>query len=166
MIIPQWLQDFWTTYSNVIIPMIETILGAFITYISIKIRSDAKLAAKKTDLEIEALQNVSKREDFKPEIDSLKKVVTDQNETIKGLSELFNTAFQNSSLDPVVKDTLTSIKNKIQSGSNAELAKQLEEQLRLKEDELSAISVELEKSKIVPEIIEPVVKNVIKKIRK
>jgi hypothetical protein len=168
---PTWLIDFWSVYGNMITPVLVTLLTALVTAVALKIRSDAKVNAAKTDMEIEALKEVANRENYKPQILALEETIKELKQEIKELkqetryeSEMINLAFQNSNLTPEVKDNLTSITNKIKYGTEDNLVKELEaEHAKLKEEN-TVLKAELEKSPVT--INTPVETETKKRIRR
>lgn len=123
---PTWLVDFWTVYGSMITPVLVTLLTSIVTWLALKIRSDAKVNKAKADLQIEALKEVANREDNKPQLEAQSQQIS---ELIKGftlLADMFDVAFQNSNLDPEIKANLTSLVNKIKYGTEEDLVKELE----------------------------------------
>lgn len=142
---PVWLADFWAVYGNMITPVLVTLLTALMTALALKIRSDAKVNKVKADLQIEALKEVANREDNKPELERQATKISELERVITLQTEMFNMAFQNSNLTPEIKDSLTSLSNKIKYGTEEDLVKELEaEKAKLKE-ELDAVKAQLDK---------------------
>lgn len=124
---PQWLTDFWTIYGDMITPVLVTLLVSLLTYIAIKLKSDAKINKMKADLQIQALKDVANREDNKPQLEEQSQKLAELEKVITYLADMFDVAFQNSNLDPEIKANLASLINKIKYGSEEDLVKQLEE---------------------------------------
>lgn len=124
---PQWLTDFWTIYGDMITPVLVTLLVSLLTYIAIKLKSDAKITKMKADLQIQALKDVANREDNKPQLEEQSQKLAELEKVITYLADMFDVAFQNSNLDPEIKANLASLINKIKYGSEEDLVKQLEE---------------------------------------
>ena len=124
---PQWLTDFWTIYGDMITPVLVTLLVSLLTYIAIKLKSDAKINKVKADLQIQALKDVANREDNKPQLEEQSQKLAELEKVITYLADMFDVAFQNSNLDPEIKANLASLINKIKYGSEEDLVKQLEE---------------------------------------
>lgn len=124
---PQWLTDFWTVYGDMITPVLVTLLVSLLTYIAIKLKSDAKINKVKADLQIQALKDVANREDNKPQLEEQSQKLAELEKVITYLADMFDVAFQNSNLDPEIKANLASLINKIKYGSEEDLVKQLEE---------------------------------------
>ena len=132
---PEWLADFWAVYGDIITPILTTILMALTTALALKIRTDAKLNSAKADLQIKALKDVANREDNKPQLNEQTKEILELKQAVVLLSDMFATAFNNSTLDPDVKEKLEILKNKITYGSEEELVKELESaNVKLKEE--------------------------------
>ena len=124
---PQWLTDFWTIYGDMITPVLVTLLVSLLTYIAIKLKSDAKINKMKADLQIQALKDVANREDNKPQLEEQSQKLAELEKVITYLADMFDVAFQNSNIDPEIKANLASLINKIKYGSEEDLVKQLEE---------------------------------------
>lgn len=124
---PQWLTDFWTVYGSMITPVLVTLLVSLLTYIAIKLKSDAKINKMKADLQIQALKEVANREDNKPQLEEQSQKLAELEKVIAYLADMFDVAFQNSNLDPEIKANLASLINKIKYGSEEDLVKKLEE---------------------------------------
>jgi predicted nuclease with TOPRIM domain len=123
--LPKWLVDTWSTYSDVIVPALVTIIVAILGWLAVTIRADAKARLARTDAELVALQKINEREDTRPELtkvqDELKRV--QQSNTYLG--EMFDLVFQNSTLKPEVKESLTILKNKLLYGTEDDVVNTL-----------------------------------------
>lgn len=140
---PAWLVDFWTIYGDMITPILVTILCSLLTYIAIKIKSDAKLNSAKTDLQIQALKDVANREDNKPQLEDQSKQINELSKTIAYMADMINLAFQNSNLDPEIKNNLASLSNKIKYGTEEDLVKELENNNALLQQQIEALKEEI-----------------------
>lgn len=140
---PAWLVDFWTIYGDMITPILVTILCSVLTYIAIKIKSDAKINSAKTDLQIQALKDVANREDNKPQLEDQSKQINELSKTIAYMADMINLAFQNSNLDPEIKNNLASLSNKIKYGTEEDLVKELENNNALLQEQVEALKEEI-----------------------
>ena len=140
---PAWLVDFWTIYGDMITPILVTILCSVLTYIAIKIKSDAKINSAKTDLQIQALKDVANREDNKPQLEDQSKQINELSKTIAYMADMINLAFQNSNLDPEIKNNLASLSNKIKCGTEEDLVKELENNNALLQEQVEALKEEI-----------------------
>ena len=132
---PQWLVDFWTVYGDMIAPVLVTLLTSIVTWLALKIRTDAKVNREKAELQIQALKDVANREDNKPQLEEQSERLLELEKVITYLADMFDVAFQNSNLDPEIKANLSSLINKIKYGSEEDLVKELEEtNAKLKEE--------------------------------
>ena len=137
---PQWLVDFWAVYGDMITPVLVTLAVSIITWVALQIKSSAKVNSAKADLQIEALKEIANREDNKPQLEEQSKKIQELEQVIKYLSDMFNVAFQNSNLDPDIKNNLVSLANKIKYGSEEDFVKELEannEKLKQQIEELT-----------------------------
>jgi phage I-like protein len=123
---PTWLADFWTVYGDMITPVLVTLLTTIVTALALKIKSDAKVAAQKAELQIEALKNVANREDNKPQLEAQEAKIAELTAAIANMSSMIDLAFQNSNLDPEIKANLSALCNKIKYGTEEDLIKRLE----------------------------------------
>lgn len=124
--LPAWLVDFWTIYGDMITPVLVTLVLALVTAISLKIKTDAKVAAEKAELQIQALRDVANREDNKPQLEAQQTEIAELKTVVTYLSEMFTTAFQNSNLDPTIKNEIATLANKIKYGTEEDLVKEQE----------------------------------------
>lgn len=144
------LKNLWATYGAEVTPVLITVTLALLTWLAIKVRSDAKLMAAKNDLQIQALKDVANREDNKPQLEEQSALLNNLQNSVLYLGQMFNEAFQNSTIDPEIKSNITACMNKIMYGTQEDLIKQLEEtKLKLEEqvktltDQLSAKTAEV-----------------------
>ena len=140
---PQWLTDFWTVYGGMITPVLVTLLVSLLTYIAIKLKSDAKINKIKADLQIQALKEVANREDNKPQLEEQSEKLSELEKVITYLADMFDVAFQNSNLDPEIKANLSALINKIKYGSEEDLVKQLEETNTKLKEEVEALKEQM-----------------------
>ena len=146
---PQWLVDFWTVYGDMITPVLVTLMTSLFTWLAIKIRTEAKLNRERTELQIQAMKDVANREDNKPQLEEQSKKITELERVITHLADMIDVAFQNSGLDPEVKDNLASLTNKIKYGTEEDLVKELEANNALLKEQVDTLTTELSKSATV-----------------
>lgn len=160
---PTWLVDFWTVYGDMITPVLVTVALALLTSLALKIKSDAKTNAAKADLQIQALKDVANREDNKPQLEQQAQEIADLKRVVTHQSEMINLAFQNSNLTPEIKDSLTSLSNKIKYGTEIDVIKDLEAQKAELQQQVDALTIRLSEQ---ASIAAPVVEEVKKRIRR
>lgn len=160
---PTWLVDFWTVYGDMITPVLVTVALALLTSLALKIKSDAKTNAAKADLQIQALKDVANREDNKPQLEQQSQEIAELKRVVTYQSEMINLAFQNSNLTPEIKDSLTSLSNKIKYGTEIDVIKELEAQKAELQQQVDALTVRLSEQ---ASIAAPVVEEVKKRIRR
>lgn len=141
---PTWLVDFWTVYGDMITPILVTLLTSILTWIAIKIKADAKYNRQKTELQIQALKDVANREDNKPQLEEQSQRLIELEKTLTHLADMFNVAFQNSSLDPEIKANLAALINKIKYGTEEDLVKELETSNAQLKEQINALTQQLE----------------------
>lgn len=141
---PTWLVDFWAVYGDMITPILVTLLTSIVTWLALKIRSDAKVNKVKADLQIEALKEVANREDNKPQLEAQSTQITQLEKVVTYLADMFDVAFQNSNLDPEIKANLTSLVNKIKYGTEEDLVKELENSNSQLKEQIAELTKKLE----------------------
>lgn len=143
---PTWLVDFWTVYGDMITPVLVTLLTSIVTWLALKLRSDAKVNKAKADLQIEALKEVANREDNKPQLEEQSTRLAQMEATLVHLADMFDVAFQNSTLDPEIKANLSSLINKIKYGTEEDLVKELEASNAQLKEQVDALVQKLNES--------------------
>lgn len=141
------LSGIWETYKGDVIPVLVTIVVGLLTWLAIKIRSDAKLMKIKNELQIQALKEVANREDNKPQLDEQSVKLKELSNSVIYLAEMFNQAFQNSTIDPEIKEAIAACLNKIKYGSEEDLIKELENSKLLLEEQVHALMAQLDAKK-------------------
>lgn len=137
------LKNLWATYGAEVTPVLITVTLALLTWLAIKIRSDAKLMAAKNELQIQALKEVANREDNKPQLEAQSLQITNLQNSILYLGQMFNEAFQNSTIDPQIKENISSCMNKIMYGTQEDLIKQLEETKSQLQEQVDVLTQQL-----------------------
>lgn len=151
--LPEWLVNIWTTYSDMIVPALVTLMVAMLTWLAITIRADAKARAAKADLELEALKKINEKEDTRPELEAVKTELADLKQANTCLAEMFNLVFQNSTLDEETKTSLTLLKNKLMSGAD-DVIKQLTVENTQLTEQIAALTQQIKQASTVVETTE------------
>lgn len=151
--LPEWLVNIWTTYSDMIVPALVTLMVAMLTWVAITIRADAKARAAKADLELEALKKINEKEDTRPELEAVKTELADLKQSNTCLAEMFNLVFQNSTLDEETKTSLTLLKNKLMSGAD-DVIKQLTVENTQLTEQIAALTQQIKQASTVVETTE------------
>lgn len=136
---PQWLVDIWGAYKDVIIPALVTLAVALLTWVALKIKTDAKVNQAKAELQIQELKKLNAREDTRPELDVMKHELQRVEQSNRYLGEMFDLVFQNSTLNQETKDALAILKNKMVFGVEDNLVKQLTEEKAKLEEKIAAL---------------------------
>lgn len=150
--LPQWLVDFWTVYDDMITPVLVTLTLAVITWVALSIKSSAKINSAKADLQIQALKDVANREDNKPQLQEQTTKIDELEKAVIYLADMFNAAFQNSSLDPEIKNNLSALVNKIKYGTEEDLVQELENQKVLLQEQINTLTEQLKNATVVQEV--------------
>ena len=137
----QWLVDMWTTYKEIIIPILMTIASVGGTFLLAYIpRFLARLAVKigmdnDTISQIKGVvEHAVSREEFAPLITTVKSLTQKAaaaEEQNKLLAEMIRVAFDGTSLDPQYKDQLNSIYSKVLYKTEDALVDALEEKIKI-----------------------------------
>lgn len=137
---PQWLIDFWSVYGDVITPVLVTIMVSILTYVAIKIKTEAKVTAAKTDLQIKAMKDFAEKETGREQIEAQNKKIDALTTTIGYLSNMIDLAFQNSALTPEIKQKLATLNEKIKYGTTDELVAEQNEQIKLLKEQIETLT--------------------------
>ena len=152
--LPQWLVDIWSAYKDVIIPALVTLAVALLTWVALKIKTDAKVNQAKAELQIQELKKLNEREDTRPELDVMKQELQKLEQSNKYLGEMFDLVFQNSTLNQETKDSLTVLKNKMIFGVEDNLIKTLTEEKEKLEEKIAALEQVIAEATTVKEVKE------------
>ena len=147
--LPIWLIDIWAAYSDVIVPALVTLAVALVTWIAIRIKTDAKVNQAKAELQIAELKKLNEREDTRPELNTLSAEVEDVKQSNRYLAEMFDLVFQNSTLTEETKNELTLLKNKLVFGVKEDLVAQLTAEKTALEEQLVGLQEQLKASTTV-----------------
>ncbi len=130
------LKNIWTTYKGDVIPVIVTGLLLIVSALFVYIASKIKTQGYKDEAQAKALSELNAKESVEPAVKETKDEVTKLKETINVLkdsvfylAELFNTAFQESSLSPEVKDSLNNLCNRVKNGVSEEVIASLQSEI-------------------------------------
>lgn len=152
--LPQWLIDIWSAYKDVIIPALITLAVALLTWLALKIKTDAKVNQAKAELQIQELKKLNEREDTRPELDVMKQELQKLEQSNKYLGEMFDLVFQNSTLNQETKDSLTVLKNKMVFGVEDNLIKTLTEEKEKLEEKIAALEQVIAEATTIKEVKE------------
>ena len=152
--LPQWLIDIWGAYKDVIIPALVTLAVALLTWVALKIKTDAKVNQAKAELQIQELKKLNEREDTRPELDVMKQKLQKLEQSNKYLGEMFDLVFQNSTLNQETKDSLAVLKNKMVFGVEDNLIKTLTEEKEKLEEKIAALEQVIAEATTIKEVKE------------
>ena len=152
--LPQWLVDIWGAYKDVIIPALVTLAVALLTWVALKIKTDAKVNQAKAELQIQELKKLNEREDTRPELDVMKQELQKLEQSIKYLGDMFDLVFQNSTLNQETKDSLAVLKNKMIFGVEDNLIKTLTEEKEKLEEKIAALEQVIAEATTIKEVKE------------
>ena len=152
--LPQWLIDIWGAYKDVIIPALVTLAVALLTWVALKIKTDAKVNQAKAELQIQELKKLNEREDTRPELDVMKQELQKLEQSNKYLGEMFDLVFQNSTLNQETKDSLAVLKNKMVFGVEDNIIKTLTEEKEKLEEKIAALEQVIAEATTIKEVKE------------
>ena len=152
--LPQWLIDIWGAYKDVIIPALVTLAVALLTWVALKIKTDAKVNQAKAELQIQELKKLNEREETRPELDVMKQELQKLEQSNKYLGEMFDLVFQNSTLNQETKDSLTGLKKKMVFGVEDNLIKTLTEEKEKLEEKIAALEQVIAEATTIKEVKE------------
>ena len=152
--LPQWLIDIWGAYKDVIIPALVTLAVALLTWMALKIKTDAKVNQAKAELQIQELKKLNEREDTRPELDVMKQELQKLEQSNKYLGEMFDLVFQNSTLNQETKDSLAVLKNKMIFGVEDNIIKTLTEEKEKLEEKIAALEQVIAEATTIKEVKE------------
>lgn len=160
---PVWLSDFWAVYGEVITPILTGFLSLFLTWFTLKIRTNFKQAEAKTDTQILLMEQIIKKEDNKEGIIEIKRENAELKDAVANLSDMIVVLTDNTNIEETAKNDIRNIASKVKYGTSFEKIQELEvvnnnlkSELRNAKDQLSTI--------IQPAV--DIAKSTIKKIRK
>ena len=146
--------DIWSAYKDVIIPALVTLAVALLTWVALKIKTDAKVNQAKAELQIQELKKLNEREDTRPELDVMKQELQKLEQSNKYLGEMFDLVFQNSTLNQETKDSLAVLKNKMVFGVEDNLIKTLTEEKEKLEEKIAALEQVIAEATTIKEVKE------------
>ena len=144
----------WGAYKDVIIPALVTLAVALLTWLALKIKTDAKVNQAKAELQIQELKKLNEREDTRPELDVMKQELQKLEQSNKYLGEMFDLVFQSSTLNQETKDSLTVLKNKMVFGVEDNLIKTLTEEKEKLEEKIAALEQVIAEATTIKEVKE------------
>ena len=143
----------WETYKGEIIPVLVTMITIILTGLAYYISSKFKAQGAKEVAQAEVLSQVAAREDTRPHLDAIdaeinkvKEILVVVKETLVDITDIFNTAFQSSTLTPEIKEQLNTIVYKIKNGVGDDVIKSLQDELEKYKDLYIAVKTELDNS--------------------
>ena len=125
-----------------------------VTWVALKIKTDAKVNQAKAELQIQELKKLNEREDTRPELDVMKQELQKLEQSNKYLGEMFDLVFQNSTLNQETKDSLAVLKNKMVFGVEDNLIKTLTEEKEKLEEKIAALEQVIAEATTIKEVKE------------
>jgi len=148
------LVNIWNTYKSDIIPILTTVITIMLPAIAVYLASRLRAKAAREEAQAEQINQIASREDTRGELDANAKAIEEMKEAIDALQEmvtnladLFNGAFQASSLSPEIKEKLDNLTSRVKTGVSTETITSLKSEIDKYKDLYDNVVIELENAK-------------------
>lgn len=130
------LRNIWNTYKGDIVPVLVSAILIVVTAVAYFVASKIKAQGIKAEAQAEKIANIDEngatseqQEEIKSEVQQLQELIVVVKDGMVSLTDLFNTAFQNSSISPEVKEQLNNLANSIKNGVGDDVIKSLQDEV-------------------------------------
>lgn len=130
------LSNIWNTYKGDIVPVLVSAILIVVTAVAYFVASKIKAQGIKAEAQAEKIANIDEngatseqQEEIKSEVQQLQELIVVVKDGMVSLTDLFNTAFQNSSISPEVKEQLNNLANSIKNGVGDDVIKSLQDEI-------------------------------------
>ena len=130
------LSNIWNTYKGDIVPVLVSAILIVVTAVAYFVASKIKAQGIKAEAQAEKINNIDEngatseqQEEIKSEVQQLQELIVVVKDGMVSLTDLFNTAFQNSSISPEVKEQLNNLANSIKNGVGDDVIKSLQDEV-------------------------------------
>ena len=130
------LSNIWNTYKGDIVPVLVSAILVVVTAVAYFVASKIKAQGIKAEAQAEKIANIDEngatseqQEEIKSEVQQLQELIVVVKDGMVSLTDLFNTAFQNSSISPEVKEQLNNLANSIKNGVGDDVIKSLQDEV-------------------------------------
>ena len=130
------LSNIWNTYKGDIVPVLVSAILIVVTAVAYFVASKIKAQGIKAEAQAEKIANIDEngatseqQEEIKSEVQQLQELIVVVKDGMVSLTDLFNTAFQNSSISPEVKEQLNNLANSIKNGVGDDVIKSLQDEV-------------------------------------
>lgn len=130
------LSNIWNTYKGDIVPVLVSAILVVVTAVAYFVASKIKAQGIKAEAQAERITNIDEngatakqQEELKSEVEQLQELMVVVKDGMVSLTDLFNTAFQNSSISPEVKEQLNNLANSIKNGVGDDVIKSLQDEV-------------------------------------
>lgn len=130
------LSNIWNTYKGDIVPVLVSAILLVVTAVAYFVASKIKAQGIKAEAQAEKIANIDEngatskqQEEIKSEVQQLQELIVVVKDGMVSLTDLFNTAFQNSSISPEVKEQLNNLANSIKNGVGDDVIKSLQDEV-------------------------------------
>lgn len=130
------LRNIWNTYKGDIVPVLVSAILIVVTAVAYFVASKIKAQGIKAEAQAEKINNIDEngatseqQEEIKSEVQQLQELIVVVKDGMVSLTDLFNTAFQNSSISPEVKEQLNNLANSIKNGVGDDVIKSLQDEV-------------------------------------
>lgn len=130
------LSNIWNTYKGDIVPVLVSAILIVVSAVAYFVASKIKAQGIKAEAQAEKIANIDEngatseqQEEIKSEVQQLQELIVVVKDGMVSLTDLFNTAFQNSSISPEVKEQLNNLANSIKNGVGDDVIKSLQDEV-------------------------------------
>ena len=130
------LSNIWNTYKGDIVPVLVSAILIVVTAVAYFVASKIKAQGIKAEAQAEKIANIDEngatseqQEEIKSEVQQLQELMVVVKDGMVSLTDLFNTAFQNSSISPEVKEQLNNLANSIKNGVGDDVIESLQDEV-------------------------------------
>ena len=130
------LRNIWNTYKGDIVPVLVSAILIVVTAVAYFVASKIKAQGIKAEAQAEKINNIDEngatseqQEEIKSEVQQLQELIVVVKDGMVSLTDLFNTAFQDSSISPEVKEQLNNLANSIKNGVGDDVIKSLQDEV-------------------------------------
>ena len=130
------LSNIWNTYKGDIVPVLVSAILIVVSAVAYFVASKIKAQGVKAEAQAEKIANIDEngatseqQEEIKSEVQQLQELIVVVKDGMVSLTDLFNTAFQNSSISPEVKEQLNNLANSIKNGVGDDVIKSLQDEV-------------------------------------
>jgi len=159
--LPTWLVDIWSVYGGVITPIFTTVLTILGSVLALAAKKKGVQSNQQAEAVLVLLQKiasgdnaevVAKVNECETKANANGEKITQMSDIIAGLMQVFVLAFNNSDLDPEVKEQMENIINTLKYGSTDQIVAELNAQIDELKAQLDDLSKKIEEENPTVEV--------------